>query len=251
MKTISELQNEIRGIKKDLAELNTRLDNIDNGLSDYKDTSNAVSKNSGIYDLAKTFPKIEHPILKENVTVKNNYFSMLLMISTTDDSINDEQLLFLQRITLADEHNSRLDDYLSRLGSIDFRNAIFQLNETVKQKYPKQLLLDMIILSYLSKNTERKSYEVIASFSSFLNLTKYEVLKITKVAKTILLNDITLLNDSNDAKFFAYYLREVPGYKKYLHKDMMETINRFHGAFGADEFDPFPYVDTWGANDVY
>ena len=233
MKTISELQNELRGIKKDLSDIDARLNSVDSELSNYKDSSTQISNDNNIYKLAQTLPKIEHPISKENLTVKNNYFSILLMISTVDDSINDEQLLFLQRIALSDEQNSRLDSYISNLGNINFQNVLFQLDERVKDKYSKQLLLDMIILSNLSKSKEKKSYEVIASISAFLGIEKSTIREITQIAKTILLNDSKHLPDGRDVKDFDYYLCEVPGYLKVLHQHLVDTISFFH----TDDYD--------------
>lgn len=200
MKTISELQSEIRDIKKDLIDIDTRLENIYTELSDHKSFASKSSKDNNIYELAKTFPKIEHPILNEDLTIQNNYFSILLMISTIDDSINDEQLLFLQRIAISDEQNSRLDMYLANLGSINFKTALYQLDETVKREYSKQLLLDMIILSNLSKSDDKKSYEIIASISAFLGIEKQTVKEITQVAKTILLNDSIAQISGEDAE---------------------------------------------------
>lgn len=234
MKTISELQSEVRGIKKDLVDIEERLTNIDEELSNHKDSANTSSKGNNIYELAKTFPKIEHPILNEDRTVQNNYFSILLMISTMDDSINDEQLLFLQRIAISDEQNSRLDKYLANLGSINFKTVLYQLDETVKREYSKQLLLDMIILSNLSKSVNRKSYEIIASISAFLGVERQEVKEITQVAKAILLNDSTYLLDINDTYYFDYdldfdyYLCEVPGFQETVDQQQLNIIRLFH-----------------------
>lgn len=239
MKTIAELQSEIREIKKDLLDIDAHLDSIDTELSGYKSFSGISSRSDSLYELAQTFPKIYHPILKENLTVKNNYFSILLMISTMDDSINDEQLLFLQRIALADQQNSRLDSYLSELGKINFKNALYQLDETVKNRYSKQLLLDMIILSNLSKNENRKAYEVIASISAFLNIEKQTVREITQVAKTILLNDSIYLPDISYIQCFDYYLCDVFGYEKMMRQRLVDTIRFFHSE------------DAFEANDVY
>lgn len=212
MKNISKLQNEIRIIKKDLSNIEVRLEGIDEELSNYKDSSVQSSKDNNIYELAQTFPRIDHPISKENRTVKNNYFSILLMISTIDDSINNEQLLFLQRIALSDEQNSRLDSYLANLGNINFKNVLFKLDETVKNNYSKQLLLDMIILSNLSTSDDRKSYEIIASISAFLGVDKQVVREISQIAKAILLNNGNYLPDSENNKCFDYYLCKLPGY---------------------------------------
>lgn len=229
MKTIAELQCEIRGIKNELTSLDKRLENIDGELSNFRDLSPTNTEYINIYELALTFPKISHPILNENVTVKRNYFSLLLMISTLDDSINDEQLLFLQRIILMD-NNSKLDDYISNLGNINFQNAIFQLNEVVKNKYRMQLLLDMIILSNLSKGTEKKSYEIISSFAAVVNCSKQDVGMLAQIAKTILLNDISYLPHKADVTSFDYYLCEIPEYSKVLYKQMSDVIRFFHSS---------------------
>ena len=239
MKTISELQNEIRSIKKDLISIDAHLESVYGELSEYKESAGASLKDNSLYELAKTFPIIKHPILKENLAAKNNYFSILLMISTIDDSINDEQMLFLQRIVLGDEQNCRLDAYISNLGEINFRNVLFKLDETVKQKYSEQLLLDMIILSNLSKSADRKSYEIIASISAFLGMDKQTVRKITQVAKAILLNDSTYLPDSSDIGRFDYYLCEVSGYLKVVRQRLVDAIRFFHSD------------DAFETNDIY
>ena len=132
MKTISELQQEIRSIRSEMTKLDSRLEVLDSELVNYKDTPTEKSEYKRIFDIAKSMPIFKHPILKESLNVKNNYFAVLLMVITVDDSLSDEQLLFLQRMVMTDSRNSRLDHYL---GSI-----IPGWNEIMIAKYRTELV---------------------------------------------------------------------------------------------------------------
>lgn len=88
MKTIAELQQEIRSIRKELSILDGRLDAMDTELLGYKDVTSDDSEYKRIYEIAKTMPVIKHPIVQETIPIKNNYFGMLLMVAVVDDSID-------------------------------------------------------------------------------------------------------------------------------------------------------------------
>lgn len=219
MKTIAELQQEIRGIRKELNSLDGRLDALDTELLNYKDVAFDHSEYKRIYEIAKAMPIIKHPLIKENIAIKNNYFGILLMIATIDDSISQEQLLFLQRMILSDPMNDRLDYYLKSLGTIRCENVLFQINETVKLKLGEQLLLDMIILANLTHGNSTGSYEMIASIAAFLGKNKECLANISKVALAVLQQDVSGLQlgyqDIIDMECnFGYYLSEINGWSE-------------------------------------
>ena len=62
MRTISELQQEIRSMQTGLRDMDERLNRLSNELSDYKDSQKADSVYRRIYDIASSMPVIEHPI---------------------------------------------------------------------------------------------------------------------------------------------------------------------------------------------
>lgn len=219
MKTIAELQQEIRSIRKELESLDGRLDAIDAELLNFKEVASDSSEYKRIYEIAKTMPLIKHPIIKENIATKNNYFGILLMIATVDDSLNEDQLLFLQRMVLADVNNSRLDYYLGSLGAIQRENVLYKMDGVIKAKLSEQLLLDMIILANLSHTVSRNSYEIIVSIAALVKKGKTSLSMISKVASAILRQDISDLVlehkeiDDMDSRF-GYYLVEIKGWKE-------------------------------------
>lgn len=76
LKTIAELQQDIRLIKKDIAGIDKRLDDMSNELAYYKSTANDESEYKRILMIAKTMPILNHPIAKESIATKNNYFKV-------------------------------------------------------------------------------------------------------------------------------------------------------------------------------
>ena len=232
MKTISELQLEIRGIQKELNLLNNRLKALDDEFIDFKDyDQNDDSLYQRIYELAAGMPVISHPLMKEGQLVKNNYFAMLIMVATLEDSINEDQLLFLQRIIMSDPYNNGLNHYVGQLRKMKTENVIYNCNETIKNSLAEQLLLDLLIIANLSRTKSKKIFELIAQIVAFLGINKERVRHIGVIAVTVLTQNINkyscsfnnsqlnsqkrlalceLINE--DAKRFQYYLKEIPGW---------------------------------------
>lgn len=231
MKTISELQQEIRGIQKELNLLNNRLKALDDEFIEFKNYNQNDSLYQRIYDLAARMPVISHPLMKEGQLVKNNYFAMLIMVATLEDSINEDQLLFLQRIIMSDPYNNGLNHYVGQLRKMKTENVIYNCNETVKNSLAEQLLLDLLIIANLSRTKSKKIFELIAQIVAFLGINKERVSHIGVIAVTVLTQNINkyscsfnnsqlnsqkrlasceLINE--DAKRFQYYLKEISGW---------------------------------------
>ena len=223
MKTIAELQQEIRSIRNEISKLDARLEVLDTELINHKDTPTEKSEYKRIYDIAKTMPIIQHPIADETLAVKKNYFGILMMIITIDDSVNEDQLLFLQRMVMSDKNNSRLDYYLSSMGTIHSEDVLLKMDEQIKEKYGKMLVLDMLLLSGLSKGTAKNSGQVIANIATFLGIVKSELQYIVVAAKAILVQNIDNISVDEPQiikmnESFGYYLTEISGWKNQVEK---------------------------------
>lgn len=184
-----------------------------------------------IYEIAKTMPIIHHPIVKESVAIKNNYFGMLLMIAASGDSICEEQLLFMQRIILGDADNSRFDYYLGNLGTIERENVLFKMDATIKEKYADLLLVDMMILTKLSKGQTRNAYEIISNIAAFLNKDKASLKSVSEVARDILMQRIGIhYKDYNQVFAFnekyGHYLSEIAGWENLMREATVEQLRK-------------------------
>lgn len=150
MKTISELQQEIRNMQ---ADMNKRLSEINDELVNYKDAGMSGSVYKQICGIAQNMPIIKHPIINQGIAVKNNYFAILILIATCENSINDDQLLFLQRMAMADSQRTTIDQYMSGIGNLNPQNVIYNINDSVKY-LKNQLVLDMLIIASLEKRKQ-------------------------------------------------------------------------------------------------
>lgn len=222
MKTISELQQEIRSMQTELQNINNRLGNMNDELLNYKDSGISDSKYKRIYDIAATMPVIEHPIIRYGYAVKNSYFAILILVANCEDTISDEQLLFLQRMVMADSQRTSIDLYMAGIGSVSIENVILTMHDDVKN-LSEQLVLDMLMIANLGKIKSQLTYEVIANITKFLGIREDELKMISVISKSILLQrcdeSVKAMGLGNMVKMdhqFGYYLSTVKNWKKYL-----------------------------------
>ena len=256
MKTISELQQEIRSIQKGLKSFGTRLNALDDELANFKEVAHENSLYQRVYELANGMPVIKHPLMLENQAVKNNYFAILIMIATLEDSINENQLLFLQRIIMDDPYNKRVNHYVGQIRKLKPENVVYNCDEAVKKKLAEQLLLDSLIIANLSHAKTNKTFELIAQIAAFLGINKDSTGHISKIALTLLTQNIEkypCFTDNKksgeqfvncdtpksslllayfaivveDNKKFGYYLSELPEWKDIVNIAAKEKGNNY------------------------
>lgn len=231
MKTIAELQGEIRSLKK---ELNKRLDALEGHLSDYKVKLTEHSEFKRVYDIAMLLPVIEHPISKMDFNTKTNYMGILLFFATFEQTMCKDQLLFLQRMILADSEASSLDVYLGNLGKITIDNILYHLDDSIVKNYAHELVLDLLILIHLSRERDdahdnRKKMEILADIAGILKMPGDVLSHIVIFAKAVLMRDLGVLTSTGPLGYsfsldrtrceilydrFSYYLKEIPGYNQ-------------------------------------
>ena len=221
MKTISELQQELRLVRKDLSKMDERLSEIDLELMSFKDSVQGDTNFKHIYNLAEAMPIIPHPVVSMRQKSKSVYFGILLMIATLEDSISEQQLLFLQRMVMSDADRNRIDYYMGSLGKIQPDNVIFCLDDELILSHADQLLLDLIIVAKLGKNCTMKSFGVISDLASILKKNKADFAEVADVAAAVLKQDWSHLSKTTsvvvsfDSKY-GYYLNELTGWKAYV-----------------------------------
>lgn len=220
MKTISELQQELRLVRKDLSKMDERLSEIDLELMSFKDSVQDDTNFKHIYNLAEAMPIIPHPVVSMRQKSKSVYFGILLMIATLEDSISEQQLLFLQRMVMSDADRNRIDYYMGSLGKIQPDNVIFCLDDELILSHADQLLLDLIIVAKLGKNCTIKSFGVISDLASILKKNKADFAEIADVAAAVLRQDWSHLSKNPSAVIsfdskYGHYLNELTGWKAY------------------------------------
>lgn len=223
MKTISELQQEIRTMQIELNNISEHLTDIDNELLNYKDTGKSESVYKKIYEIAEAIPVIEHPIINYDYSVKNNYFAILILIATCENNINNNQLLFLQRMIMADSQRTSIDLYMAGVGSISPEDVIFKIKDEIKKDMTDRLILDMLIIANMSSVKSRKTYEIIADIASLFAIDKETLTCLSQIATAILKQDIMIIKREMKASLiiraderYGYYLCKISGWDELL-----------------------------------
>lgn len=223
MKTISELQQEIRSMKIELNNISEHLTDIDNELLNYKDTGKSESVYKKIYEIAEAIPVIEHPIINYDYSVKNNYFAILILIATCENNINNNQLLFLQRMIMADSQRTSIDLYMAGIGSISPEDIIFKIKDEIKKDMTDRLILDMLIIANMSSVKSRKTYEIIADIAALFAIDKETLTCLSQIATAILKQDIMIIKREMKASLiiraderYGYYLCKISGWDELL-----------------------------------
>ena len=157
-------------MRKDLAKMDERLSVIDAELMSFKDSAQGDTNFQHIYNLAEAMPIIPHPVVTMDQKSKSVYFGILLMIATLEDSISEQQLLFLQRMAMSDTNRNRIDYYMGSLGKIQPDNVIFCLDDEVILSHADQLLLDLIVVAKMGRNCTMKSFG--GNFGSCIHIKK-------------------------------------------------------------------------------
>lgn len=227
MKTILELQEEIRSLRTAVQGIDKRLEFFEDELTNYKDVAQSDTVYPKIYYIAKAMPVIKHPLIEQGYAVKKNYFAVLLMVATCEDSINDDQLLFLQRMIMADKQRTGIDCYMAEQGSVQPENVIYKISENIKGRLSLLLMLDMLVIANLSHMKTVKTFEMIANIATFLKITKNEMRHISSIAAVLLRQSCELYPEPHDYKRilddeekYGFYLNEIPEWKSIVYNAM-------------------------------
>lgn len=232
MRSINDLQKEIEYLHRDLAKLNKRLLAVGNELADYRALQNNKISYDEIYALAESMPVIKHPVCNMQPEEKAIYVSLLLMVATVENELNDRQLLLLQRMIMSDEDWNKLDIYFANMRRFQPDNVIFHLQNKNILSYSNQLLLDMMLIAKLGKHCTSKTMNLIADIAVALDKDKNKVRKIIIVAKALLTHNLNVI-ETNQLDYlridnlYGYYFREFLNWNKRVSSyDTKEIINK-------------------------
>ncbi len=139
----------------------------------------------------KNYP-INNEILKNSTDyVKNSYMKMLAVILQTGDDVEKSQKDLFTRIVVGGNVEYDVEDYLRQAIDIEIQEYLDFVKDVKDTELKYRFVLDAIILSTVSSINEEKA-KMIANFMEDLKLEKIEVEFISKLAKSILLQDSTL-----------------------------------------------------------
>lgn len=166
MKTIAEIQQEIRFIRTEIGNLDYRLQKVSDELSNFKEIEYTESVYQTIYEMAQHMPIIMHPIVNQEARVKGNYFAILVSVAGMDDSINNDQLFLLQRMIIGDQDRGRLENYTGLSNKLSLKDIIYNIDSVIKGQLARQLTLDLFLVIGLPRKKSHNMFSVLADIIS-------------------------------------------------------------------------------------
>ena len=220
MKTIAEIQQDIRFIKTEIGNLDERLQKVSDELSNFKEIGYTESVYQTIYEMAKHMPIIKHPIVNQEPDVKGNYFAILVSIAGMDDSINNDQLFWLQRMIIGDQDRGRLENYTGLSNKLSLKDIIYNIDSVIKGQLARQLTLDLFLVIGLSRKKSHDMFSVLADIISIFEIDINELKEISDVSVMMLKQNAennwgyeTIIRVN---QYFGYYLSELAGWSDIL-----------------------------------
>lgn len=173
--------------------------------------------------------KFSHPIKHKELAEmdeynKSLYFRMLCMLSQCENTTNDKQIWFLNRLLDGNAAEEKLEAYTVKALDIDNEDIdafVGAFQESIVRLY---FVIDALILLNLSEMNNKQT-EMIAYITDFLKISERDLTCITLLTKSILLNDIATYDEAK-----TWTSSET----KYL--DLFEYIRNFyHGNYSLDD----------------
>ena len=126
---------------------------------------------------------------------KSLYFRMLCMLSQCENTTNDKQIWFLNRLLEGNMAEEKLEAYTVKALDIDNEDIDAFLSAFQENIVRLYFIIDALILLNLSEMNNKQT-EMIANITDFLKISERDLTCITLLAKSILLNDIATYDEA-------------------------------------------------------
>ncbi|MCT8977446.1 hypothetical protein N4T77_12615 [Clostridium sp. CX1] len=181
MKTISEMENDIKDISIKLEGLLKGLENLKP-----KDNINNQTDFMKISRLAEQYPIREHSLEEADNYKKKLYLTMLSAISQTNNDNREEKLVFLHRILSGIKYEGSLESVVKDGMAISDK-TIGEFIKCMEDSKSKQLFIfESLIISNLGGEIDDIAKKYISDLIGFLGITKEEAIFLIKLSAVVL-----------------------------------------------------------------
>jgi hypothetical protein len=190
MKTLSEIQNDIKSLSLQLNHLAINIQNIrpevkKNDLLDMKKIKN----------ISQNYPMEGHYLGVCEEYVKKRYLTLLVLAARIQQSEIEKSLLLINRIALGAGYEEDIADILKDSYTISERSMEEIIDTFSNEPIRMLLILDMLLIS--AERKKKDSLQFIAEISYFLSINENEMKFLSNLAVIILQNDINLYTEND------------------------------------------------------
>ena len=217
MKSLLDIQRDIRNLENDIALLSSNIRQINNDIDELRNRDNSMDFDyAEIKKLSKRIPFKKHPIsgIKDENTAKL-YLEMLINIIKLDDKNEDDKidtrLIFIQWIL----DHSKVDITLEELVVNTLKADISDFDEIsthLSKKYKEMLVVDLLIIANMNGIFNTDECDYVVSMLTVLDIDKSKLRILSLIAKIVLCQKIV----GFDYSLGDDLIKELGSYKHYI-----------------------------------
>ena len=216
MKSLLDIQQDIRVLEKNIQEINECVKTINTDIETIRNSSEGVALDySKIELLAKQIDFGKHPLDKlKDGRACQIYLEMLLNIVRLDQDEESvvNRMVFVQWLQIQSKIDWSLEDLYLDCFKTD-KQLIYEMVEMIPKKYKEFFLVDALIVANIAGIANEEIYQYIADIIAVLGLSTKEVKDLAFISRVSLSknlsgagrDDLKVLQDK--AKSFGHYIR--------------------------------------------
>lgn len=217
MKSLLDIQQDIRKLEENVSAITTSIKEINSSLEELRGKTKDVEIDyKRIELLAELIPFNEHPISDfENETELKTYLELLLNIVrlSTEKEYLLNQFIFIQ--WLKSKGNITLS--LKKLYKDCYKmksETYYEMIKTIPEDYREFFIVDALILANIGNSTNTEIYKYIVDLAILFGINKERLFSLSLVARVVLCQSLSNLNEEDEsifldiAELFYYYIND-------------------------------------------
>lgn len=219
MKTLLDIQKEIRVLEDNVNDISKRLKNINSDISHLKDENNKTNLDYNVIkNLSKYIKFKNHPIDScEDIYIRKLYIEILINIANLDIDRENEvnRLIFIQWFLDQSKLDISLENAIIESYSVG-ANELYEFANGLSERIKQYFILDAMIVANIAGKANSEIMEYIANLCLILKMDKDDIKNIAVFSKYVLCKDIEVFikTDFNvikilSEKFDSYVLDDI------------------------------------------
>ncbi|MCD8110671.1 MAG: hypothetical protein LUE14_11340, partial [Clostridiales bacterium] len=217
MKSLTEIQKDIRSLEKNISEMAASVKQIHSDLDNLKTSGrNEPVDYAAIQTLAKFMPFTGHPIdrMRDERACKL-YLELLLNVArmNSEQMISADQLVFIQWILMQSKLDLSLEELLTDCYRMD-TDSYDEMAEAIPIDSRGMLIIDTLIVAGCNTTFNGDACQYITDAAVLFGITKTEMILFANVAKAALCQNINHIKKEDFDDFitnvepYGYYVKQ-------------------------------------------
>lgn len=222
MKSLLDIQQDIRELEKNVANITDTVKEIDSNLEELRSDGQEKSIDwFKISILAKNIKFKNHPIKKiKDSLIQKAYIKLLLNIVMFDSDIelSLSRLIFIQWIKTESKIGLALEDLYKDCYKMK-PETYYEIADSIPEEYRENLIVDTLIVAHLGGTANAEIYKYIADIVAIFGIEKERLITLSFVSKVSLRQDTNWMKREDKGRL----IRKSKKYGHYISEELIRS----------------------------